>query len=155
MLWITYLSPLNNVPWYEPTIHPLFWSSPVLILALSFLHVSYASTPKVNFERMGKVGLASACAGLGFFNGSPLPFDPTTSTFSCDEDGTFTQLASTTSGDRTLAGCALWQATGTSSDQARGSIAEASLLEPWRLSEMVHPLHNSWQAILLLHRSSG
>ncbi|PPQ89535.1 hypothetical protein CVT25_012207 [Psilocybe cyanescens] len=79
-----------------------------LILALVFLHGSQAATPQVDFDRMGKVGLAGAFAGLDLFNNATTSFDPTTSTLlSRATDGSLTRLASTNAGGSILAGCVL------------------------------------------------
>ncbi|KAH9485308.1 Squalestatin S1 biosynthesis cluster protein L1 [Psilocybe cubensis] len=79
-----------------------------LFLALVFFHGSQAANPLVDFDRMGKVGLAGAFAGLDFFNGSTAAFDPTTSTLlSRASDGSLTRLASTNVGGSILTGCAL------------------------------------------------
>lgn len=70
-----------------------------------------AALPLVDFDRMGKVGLAGAFAGLDLFansSSSSLQFDPSTSTLlSRNNDGSLTRIASTNAGGSILAGCAL------------------------------------------------
>ncbi|GJE94888.1 Polarized growth protein rax2 [Phanerochaete sordida] len=69
-----------------------------------------AGLPLVDFDRMGKVGLAGAFAGLDLFqnSSSSLTFDPSTSTLlSRNNDGSLSRIASTNSGGSILAGCAL------------------------------------------------
>ena len=67
-----------------------------------------AALPQVDFERMGRVGLAGAFAGLDVFSSSSVSFDPTTSTLlSRAKDGSLTRIASTNSGGTILAGCML------------------------------------------------
>lgn len=69
-----------------------------------------AALPLVDFDRMGKVGLAGAFAGLDIFQNSStaISFDPSTSTLlSRSSDGTLTRLASTNSGGLISAGCSL------------------------------------------------
>ncbi|KAF7362018.1 SH3 domain-containing protein [Mycena venus] len=67
-----------------------------------------AQLPKVDFDRMGKVGLAGAFAGLDLFQNQTVAFDPSTSTlFARSDDGSLTRLASSNSGGRISAGCAL------------------------------------------------
>ncbi|KAF8972970.1 cortical protein marker for cell polarity-domain-containing protein [Flammula alnicola] len=80
-----------------------------LILALILpLYGAFAALPQVDFDRMGKVGLAGAFAGLDLFTNSSVSFDPTTSTLlSRDADGSLTRIASTNAGGSILAGCAL------------------------------------------------
>lgn len=79
----------------------------LLALCLSS-HVVFAALPQVDFDRMGKVGLAGAFAGLDLFHNSSIPFDPTASTIlSRASDGALTRLASTNQAGSVLAGCAL------------------------------------------------
>ena len=79
-----------------------------LILPLLLVLSANAAIPQVDFDRMGKVGLAGAFAGLDLFTNSSVSFDPTTSTlFSRASDGSLTHLASTDPGGSILAGCAL------------------------------------------------
>ncbi|KDR75421.1 hypothetical protein GALMADRAFT_249474 [Galerina marginata CBS 339.88] len=82
---------------------------PALTLAVAFcFHESLAALPQVDFDRMGKVGLAGAFAGLDLFSNSSVSFDPTSSTLlSRASDGSLTRLASTNSGGSILAGCSL------------------------------------------------
>lgn len=80
---------------------------PRLFTLILCLHVVTAF-PQVDFGRMGNVGLAGAFAGLDLFQNSSVSFDPTTSTLlSRSSDGLLTRVASTNSGGRILAGCAL------------------------------------------------
>jgi len=80
-----------------------------LSLALLFTgHAARAALPQVDFERMGRVGLAGAFAGLDIFSASSVSFDPTTSTLlSREKDGSLTRIASTNSGGSILAGCSI------------------------------------------------
>lgn len=86
-------------------------SNPFLALAFHLQHaalLAYADLPKVDFDRMGHVGLAGAFAGLDLFNSSTVSFDPSTSTLlSRAADGSLTRLGSTEAGGRINAGCAL------------------------------------------------
>ncbi|EMD37469.1 hypothetical protein CERSUDRAFT_114109 [Gelatoporia subvermispora B] len=86
---------------------PCLLSVSSVLLLLS--NVASASLPLVDFDRMGKVGLAGAFAGLGLFdNSSSVSFDPSTATLiSRNPDGSLSTLASTSSGGSILAGCAL------------------------------------------------
>ncbi|TFY65748.1 hypothetical protein EVG20_g5344 [Dentipellis fragilis] len=80
------------------------------IAVLLFCDVALASLPLVDFDRMGKVGLAGAFAGLDLFNdsSSSVSFDPTTATLmSRSPEGALTRLGATNAGGRILAGCAL------------------------------------------------
>jgi hypothetical protein len=78
-----------------------------LVLCL-LCHVIYAALPEVDFNRMGKVGLAGAFSGLDLFQNSSVSFDPTTSTMlSRSSDGTLTRLASTNQAGRILTGCTI------------------------------------------------
>jgi hypothetical protein len=83
---------------------------PLLLLLCPSL--ALAALPQVDFDRMGKVGLAGAFAGLDLFqnssSSSSLQFDPSTSTLlSRNNNGSLTRIASTNSGGSILAGCAL------------------------------------------------
>ncbi|TFK94604.1 hypothetical protein K466DRAFT_571727 [Polyporus arcularius HHB13444] len=81
----------------------------VALLAL-FANAALASTPLVDFDRMGKVGLAGAFAGLDVVDNSTssVTFDPTTaSLLSRSSDGSLSKIASTNAGGSILAGCAL------------------------------------------------
>jgi hypothetical protein len=84
-------------------------SIPPLILALILsIHAVLAAIPQVDFDRMGKVGLAGAFAGLDIFTNSSITFDPATATLlSRAQDGSLTRVASTNSGGSILAGCPL------------------------------------------------
>ena len=68
-----------------------------------------AGLPLVDFDRMGKVGIAGAFAGLDLFtNSSSLQFDPSTSSLlTRNNDGALTRIGSTNVGGTILAGCAL------------------------------------------------
>ena len=82
----------------------------ILSTALLFLPNSVvASLPRVDFDRMGKVGLAGTFAGIDFFDNSTLvTYDPSTSTLlSRTSEGALSRMGSTNSGGRILAGCAL------------------------------------------------
>jgi hypothetical protein len=82
----------------------------VLSAVLLFLpNVATGSLPQVDFDRMGKVGLAGAFAGLDLFNNSTsITYDPSTSTLlSRTSEGALSFLGSTDSGGRISAGCAL------------------------------------------------
>ncbi|KAK7057316.1 SH3 domain-containing protein [Favolaschia claudopus] len=82
----------------------------VLPFLLPFLlpAVVDASLPLVDFDRMGTVGLAGAFAGLDLFQNQSVAFDPTTSSlFARASDGSLTRIASSNSGGRISAGCAL------------------------------------------------
>lgn len=73
-----------------------------------FVNATLAALPQVDFDRMGKVGLAGSFAGLDFFQNAAVPFDPSTSTLlSRSSEGSLSRLASTNSGGQLLAGCAL------------------------------------------------
>ncbi|KAF9071081.1 cortical protein marker for cell polarity-domain-containing protein [Rhodocollybia butyracea] len=82
---------------------------PFTLLLLSSAHVAWAdSLPLVDFNRMGKVGLAGAFAGLDFFQNTSHTFDPSTSTLlSRSSNGSISPLASTNSGGSISAGCTL------------------------------------------------
>ena len=80
---------------------------PPLLALILFIH-AVAAFPQVDFERMGKVGLAGAFAGLDVFKNSSVPFDSTASTLLSRSSGGFlTRVASTNSGGSILAGCTL------------------------------------------------
>lgn len=83
---------------------------PSICALLVFSNVALATLPQVDFDRMGKVGLAGAFAGLDLFqNSTPaVAFDPSTSTLlSRAADGSLSRIGSTNSGGRISAGCAL------------------------------------------------
>jgi len=82
-------------------------ASRVFLLATWVLSV-HAAFPQVDFDRMGRVGLAGAFAGFDFFSNSSVTFDPATSTlFSRSSDGSLSRLASTNPGGRINAACDL------------------------------------------------
>ncbi|KAJ7713949.1 cortical protein marker for cell polarity-domain-containing protein [Mycena maculata] len=81
---------------------------PPLLLLILLSSLVDASLPLVDFDRMGKVGLAGAFAGLDLFQNATEPFDPTTSSlFARASNGSLDRLASSNSGGRISAGCAL------------------------------------------------
>ncbi|KAI0645397.1 cortical protein marker for cell polarity-domain-containing protein [Trametes meyenii] len=82
-----------------------------LVLAVC-AHVVLASSSLVDFDRMGKVGLAGAFAGLDIAtNSSSITFDPSTaSLLARSSDGSLSKLASTNAGGSILAGCAIGDA---------------------------------------------
>ncbi|EIN11377.1 hypothetical protein PUNSTDRAFT_63207 [Punctularia strigosozonata HHB-11173 SS5] len=64
--------------------------------------------PQVDFDRMGKVGLAGSFAGLDVFSNSTVAFDPSTaSLLSRSTNGALARLGSTNAGGAISAGCAL------------------------------------------------
>ncbi|KAJ7594821.1 cortical protein marker for cell polarity-domain-containing protein [Mycena floridula] len=70
--------------------------------------VTNAALPLVDFDRMGKVGLAGSFAGLDLFTNSPVSFDKSTSTLlSRSTSGSLSRLASSNTGGRISAGCSL------------------------------------------------
>lgn len=77
-------------------------------LALSVLDVQCA-LPRVDFDRMGKVGLFGDFAGLDWFNEtSPLSLDPSSSSLlSRSSDGSLSRVGSTNPGGSINGGCAL------------------------------------------------
>ncbi|KAJ7045370.1 cortical protein marker for cell polarity-domain-containing protein [Mycena alexandri] len=78
---------------------------PLLLLLPVLVH---AALPLVDFDRMGQVGLAGAFAGLDLFANQSVAFDPTSSTlFVRAANGSLDRLASSNSGGRISAGCAL------------------------------------------------
>ncbi|KDQ21696.1 hypothetical protein BOTBODRAFT_99589 [Botryobasidium botryosum FD-172 SS1] len=90
-------------------------SSLPILLHLSLAATAFAQStalPKVDFARMGKVGIAGSFAGLDFFNSSSpsasTQFDPSTSTLlSRASDGSLSPIGSTGTGGRVLAACTL------------------------------------------------
>jgi len=82
------------------------------VLALQTLAV-YGALPKVDFGRMGKVGVAGSFAGIDLYNDNqssqqPTSFDPTTSTlFFRAQDGGLTPIGSTNVAGRVVAGCSI------------------------------------------------
>lgn len=94
-----YPNPLTPMHPYSP--------STALLIALAALS-AHAALPHVDFDRMGKVGLAGAFAGFDFFSNSSVAFNSATSTlFSRSLDGSLSRLASTNSGGRINAACDL------------------------------------------------
>jgi len=81
----------------------------VSLVALSALDVVQCALPRVDFDRMGKVGLFGDFAGLDWFNEtSSLSLDATSSTLlSRSSDGSLSRVGSTNSGGSIHAGCAL------------------------------------------------
>ncbi|KAJ3820470.1 cortical protein marker for cell polarity-domain-containing protein [Lentinula raphanica] len=81
---------------------------PLSLFLLSSAHVAWGSLPLVDFDRMGKVGLAGAFSGLDLFQNSSHTFDSSTSTLlQRASNGSLSPLASTNSGGRISAGCTL------------------------------------------------
>lgn len=79
-----------------------------ILTAFSIANVAFAAFPLVDFDRMGKVGLAGAFAGLDLFQNSSVAFDSATSTlFSRSEDGALSRIAATNPGGKIVAGCVL------------------------------------------------
>ncbi|KAJ3547650.1 hypothetical protein NM688_g5377 [Phlebia brevispora] len=90
--------------------HTLLSSSSICAFLLLSPSLINADLPLVDFNRMGKVGLAGAFAGLDLFSNSStsVSLDPSTSTLlSRSSDGELTRLGSTNSGGSILATCAL------------------------------------------------
>ncbi|KAL1942645.1 hypothetical protein VTO73DRAFT_4885 [Trametes versicolor] len=87
--------------------------SPLMITAFFLAicaHAALASSPLVDFDLMGKVGLAGAFAGLDLVtNSSSVTFDPSTASLLArsSSDGSLSKVASTNTGGSILAGCAL------------------------------------------------
>ncbi|KAI0769308.1 cortical protein marker for cell polarity-domain-containing protein [Trametes elegans] len=71
-----------------------------------------ADSPLVDFDRMGKVGLAGAFAGLDVAsNSSSITFDPSTaSLLARSSDGALSKVASTNAGGSIFSGCTLGDA---------------------------------------------
>ena len=82
------------------------------VVALQTL-TAYAALPKVDFGRMGKVGVAGSFAGIDLYNDNQssqqqTTFDPTTSTlFLRAQDGGLTPIGSTNVGGRVVTGCSI------------------------------------------------
>ena len=82
------------------------------VLALQAL-TAYGALPKVDFGRMGKVGVAGSFAGIDLYNDNPssqqqTTFDSTTSTlFLRAQDGGLTPIGSTNVGGRVVTGCSI------------------------------------------------
>ncbi|TFK75289.1 hypothetical protein BDN72DRAFT_885763 [Pluteus cervinus] len=80
----------------------------VFLPLLLAVNGALAAVPLVDFDRMGKVGLAGAFAGLDIYSNPPISFDPSTSTiFTRSSSGALTRLAATNSGGRINAACAI------------------------------------------------
>ncbi|KAF7321403.1 SH3 domain-containing protein [Mycena kentingensis (nom. inval.)] len=80
----------------------------MLLVPVLFAGLAHASLPRVDFDRMGKVGLAGAFAGLDLFSNASSPLDASTSTlFTRDDHGALTRLASSNTGGSILAACSL------------------------------------------------
>jgi len=86
-----------------------------LVLSLLALQTlpAYGALPKVDFERMGKVGVAGSFAGIDLYNDNQstqqqTTFDSTTSTlFLRAQDGSLTPIGSTNGGGRVVTGCSM------------------------------------------------
>jgi hypothetical protein len=87
----------------------LFSLSALYAFILACSTVALADLPLVDFDRMGRVGLAGSFAGLDVAsNSSSLSFDPSTSTLlSRASDGSLSRLGSTNPGGSILAACVL------------------------------------------------
>jgi len=78
------------------------------LFLLSICNLVFAAIPKIDFDRMGNVGLAGSFAGFDFFDNSTFSFDAATSTLlSRNSDGSLTPIGSTNSGGSITAGCAI------------------------------------------------
>ncbi|KAI0087929.1 cortical protein marker for cell polarity-domain-containing protein [Irpex rosettiformis] len=87
-----------------------FSLSALYVLILASSSAVLADLPLVNFDRMGRVGLAGSFAGLDVAanSSSSFSFDPTTSTLlSRTSDGELTRLGSTDVGGTILTACTL------------------------------------------------
>jgi hypothetical protein len=96
--------------WFDTMISTIPSFGLIPLLFVLFSHVAFAALPQVDFDRMGKVGLAGTFAGLDIFqnSSSSAAFDPATSTLlSRSSAGALSYLASTNAGGSILAGCAL------------------------------------------------
>jgi hypothetical protein len=79
-----------------------------VLYLLAATDVVLAALPKVDFDRMGLVGLAGSFAGFDLFQNSSFSFNPSTSTIlSRAVDGSISPIASTSSGGSITAGCAI------------------------------------------------
>ena len=78
-------------------------------VALSALDVVQCALPRVDFDRMGKVGLFGDFAGLDWFNETlSLSLDPSSSSLlSRSSDGSLSRIGSTNAGGSINGGCAL------------------------------------------------
>lgn len=80
----------------------------VLIAGIAVPRGTSAALPQVDFDRMGKVGLAGSFAGLDILDSSNAPLDFSTSTlFARAADGSLSRLGSTGSGGKIVAGCTI------------------------------------------------
>ena len=79
------------------------------LIAFSAPDVVWCALPRVDFDRMGKVGLFGDFAGLDWFNEtSSLSLDPSSSTLlSRSSDGSLSRVGSTNAGGSIYDGCAL------------------------------------------------
>lgn len=79
------------------------------LVALSALDVVQCALPRVDFDRMGKVGLFGDFVGLDWFNEtSSLSLDPSSSSLlSRSSDGSLSRVGSTNPGGSIYDGCAL------------------------------------------------
>lgn len=78
------------------------------LLLLNAVAVVFAALPQVDFDRMGRVGVAGAFSGFDLFDNSSISYDPQTATlFTRSSDGALTRLDATNNGGRIIAGCAL------------------------------------------------
>jgi hypothetical protein len=91
-----------------------FQHSSILAILISLIlsnNANAASTPQVDFDRMGKVAIAGSFAGLDLYDDaqqSSSSFDPSTSTiFLRGADGGLSPIGSTNSGGSVVAGCSL------------------------------------------------
>jgi hypothetical protein len=84
-------------------------SSRLRAIFLFFPHVALALLPKVDFARMGVVGIAGNFAGLDFASNTSFVFDPSSSTIlsRSASDGSLMALGSTNEGGSILAACDL------------------------------------------------
>jgi hypothetical protein len=79
-----------------------------LISALALAQPVAAALPQVDFDRMGKVGLAGSFAGLDVFDSNVPALDPTAATIlSHSSDGVLSRLAATNTGGAVSASCSL------------------------------------------------
>lgn len=80
----------------------------LVAVGLLFSRLADATLPLVDFDRMGKVGLAGSFAGLGLFSNSSPTYDPSTSTLLLRSDtGSLSRIGSTNQGGHIAAGCGI------------------------------------------------
>ena len=73
--------------------------------------VALAALPQVDFDRMGRVGIAGAFSGFDLFDNSSIAYDPQSSTiFSRSSDGALDRLEASNDGGIITSGCALGDA---------------------------------------------